>query len=203
MTGYIIYGDRVSGNCLKVKWTADYLGADYEWRDLSVVDGETRTESFLEINPAGQVPAVVLPSGQTLAQSNAIILYLNQVFDGDLLPDDDYLRGKVFEWLFWEQYSHEPAIAVRRFQKAYLKKPDDEIDPALLTKGHAALSHLERLLSENRYIVGGALSLADIALLAYTRTAPEGGFSLDPYPSIRAWIARAERDLSIPSAEAA
>ncbi|MEO1135025.1 MAG: glutathione S-transferase N-terminal domain-containing protein, partial [Pseudomonadota bacterium] len=132
MSSYTIYGDRISGNCLKVKWTADYLGANYEWRDVSVVDQQTRMDSYLKINPAGQVPAIVLPSGQTLAQSNAIIVFLNRAFNGDLLPPDEYLHAKVFEWLFWEQYSHEPAIAVRRFQKAYLQKPDNAIDPALM-----------------------------------------------------------------------
>ena len=198
-----IFGDAISGNCLKVKWTADRLGLDYDWVETSVVEGETRTPEFLAVNPAGQVPAVVLASGKTLAQSNAIILYLNDVYGGGLLPDGAYARGKVFEWLFWEQYSHEPAIAVRRFQKFYLNKPDDAIDPKLMEKGLAALNLMERALDGRAYLVGDALTLADISLVAYTRLAHEGGFDLTPFSSVCQWIARVERDLHIDTAKAA
>ncbi len=192
-----IYGDSISGNCLKVKWTADLLGAGYKWIETSVLKAETRMPEFLTLNPAGQVPVVVLRDGRTLAQSNAIIVYLNRAYRGGLLPKSDYARAKVFEWMFWEQYSHETAIAVRRFHKAYLKKPDAEIDPKLMEKGVGALTIMETALKVSPYFVGDALTLADIALVAYTRVAPEGGFDLEPYPAVRKWIARVERDLGI------
>jgi glutathione S-transferase len=192
-----IYGDGISGNCLKVKWTADLLGLGYKWIETDVLKAETRTPEFLKLNPAGQVPLVVLRDGRTLAQSNAIILYLNRVYKGGLLPKGEYARAKVFEWLFWEQYSHETAIAVRRFHKAYLKKSDAEIDPKLMEKGVAALKIMEAALKASPYFVGDKLTVADIALVAYTRVAPEGGFDLSPYPAVRTWIARVERDLGI------
>ncbi len=192
-----IYGDSISGNCLKVKWTADLLGLSYDWIETSVLKSESRSPEFLKLNPAGQVPAVILSDGRALAQSNAIILYLNRAHKGGLLPKGEYARAKVFEWLFWEQYSHETAIAVRRFHKAYLKKPDAEIDQKLMEKGVAALALMEAALKKSPYLVGKALTLADIALVAYTRVAPEGGFDLSPYPSLRKWIARVESDLGI------
>ena len=192
-----IYGDSISGNCLKVKWTADLLGLKYDWIETSVLKSETRTPEFLKMNPAGQVPAVILPDGKALAQSNAIILYLNRAHKGGLLPKGDYARAKVFEWLFWEQYSHETAIAVRRFQKHYLKKSDADIDPKLMEKGVAALKRLEEALQRSDYLVGDKLTLSDIALVAYTRVAPEGGFDLTPYPALLKWIARVERDLGV------
>lgn len=196
-----IYGDSISGNCLKVKWTADLLGLKYDWIETSVLKSETRTPEFLKLNSAGQVPAVVLPDGKALAQSNAIILYLNRAHKGGLLPKGDYARAKVFEWLFWEQYSHETAIAVRRFHKAYLKKSDSEIDPKLMEKGVAALTRLEEALQNADYLVGDKLTLADISLVAYTRVAPEGGFDLSPYPALQKWIARVERDLGVKAAK--
>ncbi len=196
-----IYGDAISGNCLKVKWTADLLGLQYDWIETSVLEAETRTPEFLAMNPAGQVPTVVLADGAVLAQSNAIILYLNKVHSGGLLPQEPYAQGKVFEWLFWEQYSHETAIAVRRFHKHYLKKSDAEIDPKLMEKGAAALTLMENALKDGAYLVGEKLTLADISLVAYTRLAHEGGFDLEPYPAIRRWIARVERDLGLQPAQ--
>ncbi|MEZ5893210.1 MAG: glutathione S-transferase family protein [Parvularculaceae bacterium] len=196
-----IYGDSISGNCLKVKWTADFLGLKYDWIETDVLKAQTRTKEFLQLNPAGQVPAVVLADGRTLAQSNAIILYLNRAYKGGLLPKGEYARAKVFEWLFWEQYSHETAIAVRRFHKHYLKKSDSEIDPKLMEKGVAALKIMEAALEKSPYLVGDKLTLADIALVAYTRVAPEGGFDLTPFVYVRRWIARVERDLEIKPAK--
>ena len=198
-----IYGDCRSGNCLKVRWTADHLGVDFEWIDIDVVEGGARTEEFLELNPSGQVPAVVLPDGRVLAQSNAIVIFLAGLNDSSLLPTDLFKRAKVNEWLFWEQYSHEPFIAVRRFQKLFLGKSDDEIDPQLLAKGRRALGRMELQLSETPYLVGDALTAADIAVVAYTRVAHEGGFDLDEFPAVRGWVARVERDLAIETAEAA
>ena len=191
----IIYGDSISGNCLKVKWVADLLGVPYQWRETSVLAKETRTPEFLALNPAGQVPLVVLEGERPLAQSNAILLHLAE--GSALIPSDAYERAKMFEWLFWEQYSHEPVIAVRRFHKHYLNKPDSEIDPALMSKGLAVLGLMEAHLDGRRFFVGETLSLADIALVAYTRLAHEGGFDLAPFPAVRGWIGRVEQSLKL------
>jgi len=191
-----IYGDSISGNCLKVKWTADYLHLPYDWAETGVLTGETRTPAFLAINPSGQVPVVILPGGRPLAQSNAIILHLAE--GSDLIPADAYDRAVMLQWLFWEQYSHEPAIAVRRFQKHYLGKPDSEIDPALLTKGNAALALMNaRLEANGSWFAGGAISLADVALVAYTRVAHEGGFDLSGYSAVKGWVTHVEKTLPI------
>ena len=198
-----IYGDCRSGNCLKVRWTADHLGIPYEWIDVDVLSGSTRTEEFLAINPSGQIPAVVFPDGRTLSQSNAIVVYFAGLQNSKLLPTDLFERAKMNEWLFWEQYSHEPAIAVRRFQKSFLGKADSEIDPDLLAKGRRALGQMALQLARTDYLVGDSLTAADIALVAYTRVAYEGGFDLDEFPAVRSWIARVERDLAIPPVEEA
>ena len=191
----LIYGDRRSGNCLKVRWVAERLGLPFEWRDVDVMSGVTRDPGFLAINPAGQVPAVVLADGRPLAQSNAIILHLAE--GSDLVPADAYDRAKMLEWLFWEQYSHEPTVAVARFQMLFLGKPRAELDPALVRKGEAALGRLELALAGAAYLAADRLTLADIALVAYTRWAHEGGFDLQGYPAVKAWVARIERDLNI------
>ncbi len=156
MSELTIYGDQASGNCLKVKWTADHLGIPYRWTHVDVVRRETRTPEFLKINPAGQVPVAVFPDGGILAQSNAIILHLAEINDSDLIPEAAFERARVYEWLFWEQYSHETAIAVRRFQKTFLKRSDSEIDPTLLDRGHAALARMEFQLSATPFIAGRA-----------------------------------------------
>ncbi|MGZ3275665.1 MAG: glutathione S-transferase family protein [Caulobacteraceae bacterium] len=190
-----IYGDRVSGNCLKVKWTAERLGVPYRWIQTDVLKAETRTPEFLAMNPAGQVPLVVLEDGRPLAQSNAIILHLAE--GSDLIPKDAYDRGRMLEWLFWEQYSHEPYVAVARFHRLLLGKPASEIEPRLMERGNGALARLERQLGETPFLVGEALTLADVALVAYTRVAHEGGFDLDDYPAVKAWVARVEAELGI------
>ena len=190
-----IYGDRISGNCLKVKWVCDHLGLPYDWIDVDVVRGETRTAAFLALNPWGQVPMVVFGDGRTLAQSNAIIRHLAR--DSALIPADAFAAAQMDAWLFWEQYSHEPYIAVRRFHMTYLGKPAEALDPKLETRGYAALDAMESRLTETRYLVGAAMSLADIALLAYTRFAPEGGFDLTRYPAITRWIGDGERHLGL------
>jgi glutathione S-transferase len=191
-----IYGDSRSGNCLKVKWTATKLGVPYDWREVDIMTGFTRTPEYLALNPAGQVPTVVLDDGRALAQSNAIILHLAE--GSALIPADAYARAKMLEWLFWEQYSHEPTIAVARYQMLFLGKPQAQLEPRLVERGEAALARLELGLRDRPYLVeGDSLTLADIALVAYTRWAHEGGFDLGPYPRIRAWITRLERELAI------
>ncbi|WP_296625100.1 glutathione S-transferase family protein [Rhizorhabdus sp.] len=190
-----VYGDSISGNCLKVKWTAAILGIAIEWIETSVLDGSTRTAGFLELNPAGQVPLLVRDDGRSLAQSNAIMLHLTE--GSALVPADPFLRAKMYEWLFWEQYSHEPYVAVARFQMHYLGKAQSELEPKIVERGKAALALLDRHLAEADWLVGDALTLADIALVAYSRVAHEGGFDLADYPALQRWIARAEAALSI------
>lgn len=203
MAGITIYGDKVSGNCLKVKWTADRLGVPYRWVDVDVVKRETRQPAFLAINPSGQVPVIVFPDGRALSQSNAIIIHLAEINESELLPDAAFERARVFEWMFWEQYSHETAIAVRRFLKTYLKTPESEIDPKLLDKGHAALARMETELGVSPFIASQRFTLADIALVAYTRIAHEGGFDLRDYPNTKDWVARVEERLGLSPADGA
>jgi glutathione S-transferase len=193
-----IYGDSNSGNCLKVKWVCDYLALPYSWIAVDTLKRETRTPQFLKLNSAGQVPVVEFDDGQTLAQSNAIIRYLAR--DSDLIPADAYAAAKMDEWLFWEQYSHEPYIAVCRFQMVYLGKAASDLDPDKIKRGYAALARMEHQLAATRFLVADRLSLADVALLAYTRLAHEGGFHLDGYASLRRWIGEAERALGLPPA---
>ena len=193
-----IYGDSNSGNCLKVKWVCDRLALPYDWIAIDTLKGESRTAEFLKRNSAGQVPAVELDDGRTLAQSNAIIRYLAR--GSDLIPADEFAAAKMDEWLFWEQYSHEPYIAVCRFQMLYLGKPVSELDPDKVKRGYAALARMEHQLAATPFLVGDAISLADVSLLAYTRVAHEGGFHLDGYAALRRWIADAERSLGLPPA---
>jgi len=169
----------------------------YEWVETDILKQESRTESFLALNPAGQVPLVVLDDGRPLAQSNAIILHLAE--GSNLIPKDSYDRAKVLEWLFWEQYSHEPFVAVARFQMRYLGKPASDLEPRLVERGNAALGLMEGALAGSSFLVGQSLTLADIALVAYTRMAGEGGFNLADYPLIQAWIRRVESELALPS----
>lgn len=195
IAGFTLYGDPVSGNCLKPKFTADLLGIAYDWVTIDVVKGETRTADFLALNPAGQVPVARWPDGRVLAQSNAIMLYLAE--GSHLIPEDAFERAQVMSWLFWEQYSHETAIAVRRFHKHYLGKSDVDIDPALIVRGNAVLGLMDRHLAGRDWFVGKALSVADISLVAYTRVAHEGGFELSLYPSVDKWVRRTETALGI------
>ncbi len=192
-----ILGDSISGNCLKVKWVAERLGIAHEWIEIDILKGETHTDDFLALNPFGQVPVVQFEDGRTLSQSNAIILHFAE--GSDLVPEDAFERAKMLEWMFWEQYSHEPTVAVRRFQKHYLKKSDDEIDADLMAKGRRALGRMEMALISSDFIAAGdALTLADISLLAYTRMAHEGGFDLGEFPAVHAWVARCELELGLP-----
>jgi glutathione S-transferase len=192
-----IYGDVISGNCQKVKFTADFLGLDYEWIPIDVVGGEARSPNFLTVNPQGEVPAVVLSDGRMLAQSNAIISYL--AADTPLVPQDRYLRAKVDEFLFWEQYSHEPYVAVCRFQMLYLGKTAAEREEWRVIRGEAALDYLEGELTHRQWLAGTDITIADIAILAYTRMAADGGFDLSRRTALRRWIADCERCLRIAS----
>ncbi len=190
-----IYGDLHSGNCLKVKATADRLGLKYEWVPVDVVNGGAKTPAFLALNPQGQVPAVDFGGGKILAQSNAIIRYLAR--DSALLPDDVFTQAKIDEWLFWEQYSHEPYIAVCRYHMLYLGKSRESRDPQRVERGEKALDHMDAMLAGRAFLVGDSLTIADIALLAYTHVAHEGGFDLSTRPNAQRWIAHCNVDFGL------
>lgn len=190
-----VYGDIRSGNCLKVKWLLDLSRIDYQWIETDVTSGVTRSEAFLALNPAGQTPTVVLEDGRSLAQSNALLLYFGE--GGPFLPADPYDRARMMEWLFWEQYSHEPYIAVVRFQRAIAGRPADQIEPRLMERGYAALARMEQALASRDWLVGEAPTLADLSLVAYTRVAHEGDFDVSAFPSVVAWVARTEAAFGI------
>ena len=173
----------------------DVLGHDYRWVEVDIMSGGSRTPEFLLLNPFGQVPTLVLEDGRTLAQSNAILLHLGE--GTDWIPVDAWARARMLEWLFWEQYSHEPYVAVARFQRVYAGKRAEEVEPRLMERGRSALDRLEAALTDRDWLVGTAPSLADLALVAYTRVAPEGGFDLTPLPAVRAWIQRVEAAFGI------
>lgn len=192
-----IFGDLNSGNCLKVVYAADCLGLRYDFVPIDITKGEARNAAFLAMNDMGQVPVVELDDGRFLAQSNAILRYLAR--GSALLPDDPYLQAKCDELLFWEQYSHEPYVAVCRFQMVYLGKLASERDPEKVKRGEAALDFMENRLQRKQFFVGKDITIADIALLAYTRLADEGGFDLNARPNISAWISACEQRLALPA----
>eukprot|EP01037_Dinobryon_pediforme_P030509 gene30509-34621_t len=188
-----IYGDINSGNCLKVRYTADLLGLAYDWIDVDVTKGGAKTPEFLAINSMGQVPAIQLDDGRTLGQSNAILRYLAR--GTRLLPDGAFAEAKVDELLFWEQYSHEPYVAVCRYHMFYLGKPKETRDPDRVRRGEAALDWMEARLDGVDWFVGSSITVADIALVAYTRLAHEGGFDMSARKRTTAWIARCDAAL--------
>ena len=190
-----IYGDVISGNCLKVKYTADYLGLPYKWVAVDVVKGDCRTPEFLALNPMGQVPVIELDDGRHLAQSNAIVRYLAR--GSSLMPSDPFEEAKADELLFWEQYSHEPYVAVCRFHMVYLKRPKETREEMRVKRGEAALDFMDRAIDARDWFVGDRISIADICLLPYTRFAEEGGFDLSGRRNVRNWIARCEDTLGI------
>ena len=193
-----VFGDLKSGNCLKVKWTAELLNVPFTWQTVDMMTGETRTAEYLERFPFGQVPAVIFEDGRTLAQSNAIIRYLAR--GSRLIPEDAFAEAKVDEWLFWEQYSHEPYIAVCRFHMVYKEHPKETREGWRVERGEAALDVMERHMAGRDWFAGQGMTIADIALLAYTRVAHEGGFDLSARPRLRGWIARAETELNLAAA---
>lgn len=190
-----IHGDMHSGNCLKVKYTADRLGLAYEWVAVDVVKGGAKTAQFLALNPQGQVPCVEFADGRVLAQSNAIIRYLAR--GSPLLPDDAWAQAKIDEWLFWEQYSHEPYVAVCRYHMLYLGKSKESRDPQKVERGDRALDFMDAQLKGRTYLVGETLTVADIALLAYTHVADEGGFDLATRPNVQKWITHCNADFGL------
>jgi glutathione S-transferase len=187
----LLYNSPVSGNCYKVRLLLAHLGIPYERCDLDVVDRSNRGEVLAGLNPDLRVPTLVLDDGRALAESGAILWYFGE--GTRFVPEDRYDRAKVLQWMFFEQYSHEPAIAVVRFLAAYSGEPEKHA--ALIERktadGYRALAAMEEhLAAADGYVVGGRMSLADIALYAYTHVADEGGFDLSPYPAIGEWLAR-------------
>jgi glutathione S-transferase len=185
----LFYDNPVSGNCYKVRLILSLLGVEFERRELSVIDHSDRAEVLGGLSPSLNVPTVVLEDGRPLAESNAILWYFA---DGThYVPDDPYERAQVLQWMFFEQYKHEPAIAVVRFWVAISGNPPPAADiEAMRTAGRAALDVMERHLGDHEYFVGERFTIADIALYAYTHVAPEGGFDLEPYPAMRTWLER-------------
>lgn len=193
-----IFGDLLSGNCLKVKYTADHLGLSYTWVPVDIMKGESRTPAFLAMSAMGQVPAVLFDDGRALAQSNGIIRYLAR--GSSLLPDDPFVQAKIDEWLFWEQNAHEFFVAGARFQMVYLGRTKEQREPLRVERGDKALDVMDEALAGRDFLVGGGLTVADIALLAYTRLAGEGGFDLSTRANVVAWIRRCEQALGLPPA---
>ncbi|MGR5322176.1 glutathione S-transferase family protein [Vibrio sp. DNB22_19_1] len=186
----IVYGDLQSGNCLKVKLLLSFLEIEHEWKHVNILEKETQTPEFLTLNPNGKIPTVVLNNGQVLSESNAILSYFAE--STAFLPETRFEKAKVFEWLFFEQYSHEPYIAVARFIQKYQDMPEERIDEynSLQSGGNKALQIMESQLGKSSFLVGDCVTIADIALYAYTHVAHEGGFSLDSFPNIVKWLGR-------------
>lgn len=187
-----LYDDPISGNGYKARLILRLTGHDFRVVDLDIMKSETRTPKFLAINPNGKIPALVFPDGRALSESNAILFHFAE--STAYLPDDPFERAQVLQWLFWEQYNHEPNIATSRFLRLH-REMTDEVRATLEAKktpGEAALALMEARLASNDYLVGVGFTIADIALYAYTHVAEEGGFALAPYPAIRRWIARVE-----------
>jgi glutathione S-transferase len=181
---------RMSGNCWKAAQILTLLGIPFEWVETDSNAGATRAPGFLAINPNGKVPALVLDDGTVLVESNAILLHFAE--GTAWLPPPGLSRTRVHEWLFFEQYSHEPYIAVARNIIAWRREaslfPDRLAECA--TRGASALDVMERRLAAHKWLVDQTPTIADLALFAYTHRADEGGFDLDRWPGVRAWVAR-------------
>ncbi|MDH4048245.1 MAG: glutathione S-transferase family protein [Gammaproteobacteria bacterium] len=188
-----VYGDSRSGNCYKIQLLCSELDIRYDWQEVDILAGDTHTPQFLAMNANGKIPLLALPDGRYLAESNAILCYLAD--DSKLAGEDRFGRAQILQWMFFEQYSHEPNIATSRFIIRYLGNPADrQADLAAKRKGgYKALDVMEKHLLNYAYFAGEAFSIADIALFAYTHVADEGGFDLSNYPAIRSWIRNIER----------
>ncbi|NND44174.1 MAG: glutathione S-transferase family protein [Xanthomonadales bacterium] len=185
-----MWGDRRSGNCYKVAWLLRQLDRDFEWRETDVLTGATRKPGFTALNPNGKVPLLRLPGGRLLSESNAMLLHLAE--DTRYLPGDDYDRALAYQWLFFEQYSHEPYIAVRRFLLHFdhgQAVARERLD-MLMERGCAALAVMDKVLDNAPWFAGPSFSIADLALYAYTHVAADGGFDLAGYPAVLHWLAR-------------
>ncbi|MXW44334.1 MAG: glutathione S-transferase family protein [Candidatus Dadabacteria bacterium] len=187
-----LYDDPISGNGYKVRLILRLTGKAFRVVNLDILNGETRTPEFLAINPNGKIPTLVFEDGCVLTESNAILFHFAE--GTDYLPSEPFKRAQILQWLFWEQYSHEPNIATSRSLLQHRELTDDVLAmlEAKKAPGEAALALMENHLTSHIFLVAESFSIADIALYAYTHVAEEGGFPLDGYPAIRAWIKRVE-----------
>lgn len=185
-----VYGMSMSGNCYKLRLLLEQLGRDYRWIEVDSARGETRTPAFLARNPNGRVPLIELEDGRVLVESNAILCWLAE--GTGFVPADAWQRAQALSWMFFEQYSHEPYIAVARFIRGWTPadSPRRAELPRLRERGHQALAVMERHLQSADWFGGAAYGIADIALFAYTHCAGDGGFDLSAYPRIGAWLER-------------
>ena len=190
---YKVYGDYNSGNCYKIKLMLNLLGAEYEWVPVDILKGETETEAFLAKNPNGKIPVLELEDGTCLWESNAILNFLAE--GTPYLLTEPRLRTQMLQWQFFEQYSHEPTLAVARFIQFYLGMPEERMEEyhSLHRRGNKALKVMEQQLLRTPFLVGDNFSIADIALYAYTHVADQGGFDLTQVPAIQAWLARVKQ----------
>jgi len=187
-----VHGMSVSGNCHKVRMVLEALKLPYAWNEVDTVNGTTRTPEFLAMNPNGKAPVLEIEPGAFLPESNAILFYLAD--ETPLLPSERLKRARVLQWMFFEQYSHEPYIAVARFLRRFHPDPASQraLADSRMDGGYRALQVMEKHLAQEPFFVGGRYTIADIALYAYTHVADDGGFDLARFPAVRAWLARVE-----------
>jgi glutathione S-transferase len=185
-----VFGDINSGNCFKVKLLLHHLEMQYEWVHIDIMKKESRTRDFLKMNPNGQIPVLEIAPGTILTESNAILHYLAE--GTNLLPEDRLEHAQVLQWMFFEQYSHEPNVASARFIVRYLGRPaeHEQLLQRKIADGYEAIALMDQHLSTNTYFVGGRYTIADIALYAYTHVAHEGGFDLSRFRAVQRWIAQ-------------
>lgn len=189
---YTVYGMWSSGNCYKVRLALEQLQLPYAWVEINSTHGETRTAEFVAKNPNGKVPLLELPDGKFLSESNAITIFLAE--GSRLWPADRWQRAQALQWMFFEQYSHEPYIAVARFIMKYLPAdhPRRRDLPQLHARGYQTLGVMQQHLQQQKYFSGADYGVADISLFAYTHCAADGGFELSAYPAVRDWFERVQ-----------
>lgn len=187
-----VYGMSTSGNCYKVRLLLEQLGARYAWQEVDSANGQTRTADYLAKNPNGKVPMVERDDGRVLVESNAILCWLAE--GTPFLPADAWQRAQALSWMFFEQYSHEPYVAVARFIRGWtpLDSPRRAELPRLRERGDAALAVMAQHLDQHRWFTGPDYGVADIALYAYTHCAADGGFDLARWPSLQDWLRRVQ-----------
>lgn len=188
-----VFGDLHSGNCYKVQLLCELLNLPYAWIEVDILQGDTHSTEFLQKNPAGKIPVVELATGEVLSESNAIINYL--AANSGFYPSDALSQARIQQWQFFEQYSHEPFIAVARFIAKYLGLPEQRRGEyeAKQAGGYKALAVMEKQLQQTAFLTGTQLTTADISLFAYTHVAHEGGFDLTDYPAIKRWVRAIEQ----------
>ena len=188
----ILYGDSQSGNCYKIKLLFSLLNIEHKWVHIDILNNETHTKEFLQKNPNGKIPLLELSDGRYLSESNAILNYLAE--GSELYPQDSYQQALIQQWQFFEQYSHEPYIAVARFINKYLGMPEERKAEFYdkQNDGHKALTIMEQQLLNTPFLAGEEMTTADVSLYGYTHVADEGGFDLKAYPAIRSWLQRME-----------